>query len=640
MPDNIFATYAFPSLPQSDPYLGYDSDEFAAARNIAIAYENSLHTKSRGLEGSVTRLAWVPYDLATEHGGPTYDEFTGAKKTSGGKQLKLKIVSVLSDSNPFTSKDAVNTPSEYNTLTRNSIDDANFYPGNLDKFMDFLRGAFDVGEKALDYLMDAAGEVADVAGDLAGALDWASGIADSVSNNTPHIADEPSDAQKQDYLNEFDPNAVADSKWGTTTPINDEKQNFADDNIYVDDSGTVQSNIGPNGEKGYYETPNAKTSVPGGDAIGSRGEAQTQIYQNENGDWVFAYDDHAYWNINSDDAGEISNAAAEVAANIVHQNADEKHGRTGNGTLTSGGVDNTSSNTGDMSNYPCNSTACIRGDDISSWEINVNDIQNDALRNKILAEIESHLSNQNESYLPESKDFNTTWSKAFDDPKHVNVDTNQAKRWFKSKDVKPVYPQKAPPKMVNGRHPKLALPELKTAVPQIKVTKKDLLRNHFLKKDEADEMINLVNNLNKYIKENPNQLAYARQRYPMYDVRLAELNFKLDRQLEAADEYIEKQFPENQKLFDKIKAITKKSIELTDPKTYENKNGDLMTFNKLARVESINGKYESRSLKLKKSNKKSASRFFFKPKEKTRDEILNDKMSILDKEMKKTMPDV
>ena len=723
VPDNVFGTYVFPSLPQSDPYLGYNSDEFDAARNIAIAYENSLH------KGSVTRLAWVPYDLATESGGPTYDEFTGTKKTSGGKQLKLKLVSVLSDSNPFTSKDAVNTPSEYNTLTRNSIDDANFYPGNLDKFMDFLRGAFDVGEKALDYLMNAAGEVADIAGDLAGALDWASGIADSVSNNTPHIADEPSDAQKQDYLNEFDPNAVADSKWGTTTPINDEKQNFADDNIYVDDSGTVQSNIGPNGEKGYYETPNAKTSVTGGDAIGSRGEAQTQIYQNENGDWVFAYDDHAYWNINSDDAGEISNAAAEVAANIVHQNADEKHGRTGNGTLTSGGVDNTSSNTGDMSNYPCNSTACIRGDDISSWEINVNDIQNDALRNKILAEIESHLSNQNEriknqstegdqastasidgtqvagaysgmydidgrgwfvtgdqlnkmkanperfnlspaeikmiqrlkvkrgneqttqvahyepqgeliSDLPESKDFNTTWSKAFDDPKHVNVDTNQAKRWFKSKDVKPVYPQKAPPKMVNGRHPKLALPELKTAVPQIKVTKKDLLRNHFLKKDEADEMINLVNNLNKYIKENPNQLAYARQRYPMYDVRLAELNFKLDRQLEAADEYIEKQFPENQKLFDKIKAITKKSIELTDPKTYENKNGDLMTFNKLARVESINGKYESRSLKLKKSNKKSASRFFFKPKEKTRDEILNDKMSILDKEMKKTMPDV
>ena len=68
------------------------------------------------------------------------------------------------------------------------------------------------------------------------------------------------------------------------------------------------------------------------------------------------------------------------------------------------------------------------------------------------------------------------------------------------------------------------------------VTKKDLIRSHKLTKDEAQEMIQLVDRLNEFIKNNPDKLAYARERYPKDDVRLAELNFKLDMQLAAADD--------------------------------------------------------------------------------------------------------
>ena len=112
-------------------------------------------------------------------------------------------------------------------------------------------------------------------------------------------------------------------------------------------------------------------------------------------------------------------------------------------------------------------------------------------------------------------------------------------------------------------------------------------------------------------------------------------------QLAAADEYIEKQFPENIRLYNKVLAATKKSIKLSDPKTFKSENGVFTTFNKLARVEHVDTVYQpkERTLKLKKRGKNSVNRFLSKPKEKTKDDILKDKLAVLDKEMQKTMPD-
>jgi len=238
--------------------------------------------------------------------------------------------------------------------------------------------------------------------------------------------------------------------------------------------------------------------------------------------------------------------------------------------------------------------------------------------------------NQNESYL----------SEGWESPKHTYVDKNQQKRWFKEKDVAPIYPKKAPPKLVRGYHPDM-LPKLDTPIPQIKVRKKDLLRGHHLKKDEAQRLIDLVDRLNDYIKRNPEHLAYARERYPVSDPHLAALNYKMDMQLAAADEYIEKQFPENIRLYNKVLAATKKSIKLTDPKTFKSEKGVFTTFNKLARVQHVDNLYQpkERTLKLKKRGKNSVNRFLSKPKEKTKDDILKDKLAVLDKEMQKTMPD-
>jgi len=243
-------------------------------------------------------------------------------------------------------------------------------------------------------------------------------------------------------------------------------------------------------------------------------------------------------------------------------------------------------------------------------------------------------------YEPQGELIKEGWAS----PEHVNVDKNEKKRWFNPKEIHPEYPREEPPEIVNGYSEKM-FPKLDTPIPYIKVKRKDLIRAHKLKKHEAQEYVDLVNKLNDYIKRNPHRLAYIRERYPKSDPRLAELNFKMDMQIAASDEYLDKQFPENQRLYNKLVKATKRSIKLTDPKTYKDKKGKMTSYKKLLRVDYVISEYspEERDVKNRKigygGKKKSAGRFFKKPKKKSKDDILKDKMAILDKEMKKTMPD-
>jgi len=243
-------------------------------------------------------------------------------------------------------------------------------------------------------------------------------------------------------------------------------------------------------------------------------------------------------------------------------------------------------------------------------------------------------------YEPQGELIKEGWAS----PEHVNVDKDEKKRWFNPKEIHPEYPREEPPEIINGYSEKM-FPKLDTPIPYIKVKRKDLIRAHKLKKHEAQEYVDLVNKLNEYIKRNPHRLAYIRERYPKSDPRLAELNFKMDMQIAASDEYLDKQFPENQRLYNKLVKATKRSIKLTDPKTYKDKKGKMTSYKKLLRVDYVISEYspEERDIKNRKigygGKKKSAGRFFKKSKKKSKDDILKDKMAILDKEMKKTMPD-
>ena len=243
----------------------------------------------------------------------------------------------------------------------------------------------------------------------------------------------------------------------------------------------------------------------------------------------------------------------------------------------------------------------------------------------------------NQSYEPEGKVLSEGWQS----PDHTNVEKDSKTRWFNPnagtdsakwfdpKEVKPAYPAKAPPKMIDGYSATSNLaPKPVEKSPVIKLTKKDLLRNHKLKDSEVKEMMQTIDRLNKFIADHPEELIYAKSRYPKHDPRLAELNWNMDQMLKASGDYLDKQFPENERLFDKVKSATKRSIDLTDPETYKKDPGDLSSIGNLARVDHVMNYYEPKDRtvsKIKMENRKSVNRFFEKPKRPDRPAFLRKK---------------
>ena len=150
------------------------------------------------------------------------------------------------------------------------------------------------------------------------------------------------------------------------------------------------------------------------------------------------------------------------------------------------------------------------------------------------------------------------------EPEVLNVNINDIR-----KGIMPEFPKDPPPKMIGGYSAKSRLvrkdPELP---PFIKVTRKDLAKNHLLTDKEISQYMDEINAINDYIKKNPAELIYAMTRYPKNDPRLAQLNFKMDEMKRASDEYVEKHFPENISLFSKLQNKIKQNIEMTNPKNF------------------------------------------------------------------------
>ena len=200
------------------------------------------------------------------------------------------------------------------------------------------------------------------------------------------------------------------------------------------------------------------------------------------------------------------------------------------------------------------------------------------------------------------------------EPEAMNVDLADIR-----KGVMPEYPKKPPAEMIHGYHQdsKLKPKEFKDKY-LLKIDEKDLLRSHRLKRSEVDEMMNTVKMINDHLKKHPEDLIYAQQRYPVDDKRLAVLNWKMDQMLEAGEEYLDKNFKENQTLYKRAMDRTKNNIKLTDPEYVQQHYDELRG-----------------TPKPKKSiNRRNVSRFFKKPmKKKSSMEEIDDKIKQLDKDL-------
>ena len=150
------------------------------------------------------------------------------------------------------------------------------------------------------------------------------------------------------------------------------------------------------------------------------------------------------------------------------------------------------------------------------------------------------------------------------EPEVLTVDIEKLR-----KGIVPDFPKDPPPEMINGYSSKSRLaPKIIKGEPFIKITKKDLARNHTLTDKEINDFMNDINLVNNYIKENPAQLKYAMIRYPKDDPRLAQLNYKMDQMKAASDQYMDTHFPENRKLFSKLQDKIIRNMNQTDPKNF------------------------------------------------------------------------
>ena len=150
------------------------------------------------------------------------------------------------------------------------------------------------------------------------------------------------------------------------------------------------------------------------------------------------------------------------------------------------------------------------------------------------------------------------------EPEVLNVDINDIR-----KGIMPEFPKDPPTEMIGGYSAKSRLVRKEPELPPfIKVTRRDLAKNHLLTDKEISQYMDEINLINDYIKKNPAELIYAMARYPKDDPRLAQLNFKMDEMKRASDRYVETHFPENISLFNKLQNKIKQNIEMTNPKNF------------------------------------------------------------------------
>ena len=560
----------------------------------------SMYASYESMKDSATTKTiqmWYPWSYFWYGSWETY---AGTKKGGDSGRYVLINASIYLDPNEYQTKAAVPA---YDLITRDSLDDPKYYPGNPNRFMDFLRGALDVGEKALDWLTDRAFQPLDKLGDVFdGAIDAVGGITGAINNlSNDQIQDAANDfKQSEGYeklatagqvLADFLSGDLEDGSINNDY-LGQKYVNNAFARVKINDQGNVEvgDNVIGSGGKPSYDSSTGLVTLP----------------------FNYDFDTNEEQIMKDPDKYDVTKDIRTGAGMILNWMFGGKYG------IDSGQVP--------FAGY-------------AIWIQKLRGIAKGTTGHGITMSLEDIKKLKNDDFITQLKNDGIiteglSLSEGWESPKHTYIDKDQQQRWFNADDVAPVYPKDPPPEMIRGYHPKL-LSKSQHSIPYIKVTKKDLIRSHKLTKDEAQEMIQLVDRLNEFIKNNPDKLVYARERYPKDDVRLAELNFKLDMQLAAADDYIETQFPENKRRLKLIQRAVKKSTQLTDPKTYK-KNSKHLPFEDTGILRTVND-LETYGAPTRKKKTRKKNKWIQKPKKKTKQDIMNEKMNKLEIDMKKTL---
>ena len=242
-----------------------------------------------------------------------------------GTEIKNKIAGINFGTNGDLG------PPETIVLTQNDLGDPGFLPINIP----------DLSKQAFDYLKGMAQQAIEAVGNFAmmepqdffnaavsGAFppnpenNYAPDIAGSIASN------EVRTYENEDIPDEHKEKLIQNMDWtdiGFNIPITSSPTNYSDDNFYVNDDGKVTPHTP---ESNINFPPNTATH---GDASGTKGEEQKfsdnplgkageyhfeLVVPPDGSEPYFNYEDHAYYNPNSADTGEVPTSITQVLANI------------------------------------------------------------------------------------------------------------------------------------------------------------------------------------------------------------------------------------------------------------------------------------------------------------------------------------
>ena len=571
---------------------------------VEIGFDNAKFT----VPWKAWRRAILFEDLS---GTPTYNHPT--KGT-----IHLVTFNLLGMPNTYAEQDA--RPPGTTNPQRRGLEDDPIFPGPIanlfglgQRAFDWLRGKAEAAKKAFDDVKDTFGYKTEIGRSILS------------GEEVVRTSDEVTDREKEELKDDL--NGIEDN-----IPINKKKEPYSDDNFYEDENGNIvkKPTPGPNpinkvskeeidnmsqeeidklsdeieewGKRNEkYNEVNAEhpdttdfvskkqkeksdTDIKMGEVSGlaGRGKAHHQFVNPTDNveDAYYNYKDYAYANVESTDTVELPGSGDEFVLSALELVKSGPKGRSGN--------NETRPNPKIQDKYGEN----IRGMSVVEVKIPYSE-WSDGMKKSFHKRTGTKPPTTNESYITEGVGLGLY------EPEAMNVNLADIR-----KGVMPEYPKKPPAEMIDGYHEKSRIrpKKAKNEEPYLKIDRKDLIRSHRLKKSEADEMMNTINMINDYIRDNPADLIHAQMRYPVDDPRLAELNWKMDQMLEAGEKYMDSNFKENKKLYKRAMDRTKNNIKLTDPEYVQQKYDELRGTHKpkktklVGRLSKHLNKYESKSL--------------------------------------------
>ena len=527
--DAVFGGYAYPadqSGPSQGGYYGsYTDSEFGAAQNLAVAYEANKNN------GGVTRLCWVPY--GTVNSG-SYANYSGTKKTTNfttpsypdgySQQWALHPVTILNGQNTYESQAAV--PAHTTIVYQDDLGNGEYL--NMSGFQNLLKGLFGLGKSALDWLLDNAsptgiiGNAVDdslgIGADLLGFLsDVTSGDIEGAAGEVlGDLANGISNLAKEgevflDYLAGNHEDGSINNEYLGQEVVNDIIAN-------APGSGVVDGKFVANDKiVGTGGTPTIDNSS---------GEGDDRIAT-----FPFSYDFETNAEQVLSDPSQWENPDNGIVRAIAETLAKAFGGNYGY----------------DAGQVP-----------FAGWAVWVQKLRESAqgtTGHSITMSLADIKILNPDLYL---ELVNGNYAESYKIGSQLLTEKNHLRDLREKKREKT--------KKVADRITKINIPGPKD---HLTVRAIDMLRQYKVSPKEMQEYVTTIGEINQWIRDNPKEYEIWKVRYPANDPRTAELNWRMDQQLKASAEYVESRFPENKRLFTKLKDKIQANIDVTSPENFK-----------------------------------------------------------------------